>query len=247
MNRFFLTPNDFKNDIVHFPPNFAHQILHVLRLGDGDQVEVLNNQGWVFQVRLIIEAGNPQVTGKVLESAKALTEPEAELALCFGLSSRDKVELILQKGTEVGVSAFYPFVSSRTLVQSIDLSPNKMTRWERIIREAAEQSHRGKIPELKPPMDYAACITETAHTHSLSLLAWEEASPVDETICHGLTFLQRRTIALFIGPEGGFTHDEVKLAKEKGCRLVSLGPRILRMETAAIVLPALVLYELEQR
>ena len=247
MNRFFLTISNFKNDIVYFPPNFAYQILHVLRLGDGDQVEVMNNQGWVFLVKLRIEADTRQVTGEVVNSSPSLTEPDTELALCFGLSSRDKVELILQKGTEVGVSAFFPFVSSRTLVQSVDLSPNKMARWESIIREAAEQSHRGKIPELKPPMAFAACITETAHTHSLSLLAWEKASTVQETIRQGIMSDQWKAIALFIGPEGGFTYKEIQLAKDKGCRVVSLGRRILRMETAAIVFPALVLYELEQR
>jgi 16S rRNA (uracil1498-N3)-methyltransferase len=245
MNRFFLPENQIKDQQVEFPPDIAHQILHVLRLGERDGIEVLDNSGRVYQVRLRIDAGEDRILGEIVGTEIEHTEPKVGLTLYFGMTSRDKVEWILQKGTEIGVSAFFPFVSSRTLVQSTDLSEKKTNRWKRIIREAAEQSRRGRLPVLHHPLALASCISQGELKHDLYLIAWEETGQESESIRQLLEGFKGSSIALFIGPEGGFSEDEVQKARDAGCQVVSLGPRILRMETAAIVFPAIVLHELE--
>lgn len=244
MTRFFIDGNKIIGNIVHFPDDLAHQITHVLRLDTGDLVDVLDNSGMIHKVRLEVDSNARSVTGKVLASALENTEPKHQIALCFGLSTREKVEWILQKATEIGVSKFFPFISSRTLVQSTVLSEHKRARWERIMREAAEQSHRARLPELNPPLDFDDCVSAVVEACDLCLIAWENASPISDRLPQWIQPGQDQSIGLMVGPEGGFSENEVHIAKSMGCQVISLGNRILRMETAAIVLPAIVFYKL---
>jgi 16S rRNA (uracil1498-N3)-methyltransferase len=244
MHRFFINSEDIAAQQVTFPRDLAHQIIHVLRFDEGDQVAVLDNRGHIHQVSLVVDRNAMTVTGKIVATNPITTEPDCHISLYFGLSSREKVEWILQKGTEVGVSAFFPYLSSRTLVQSATLSAKRITRWERIIREAAEQSARGRLPVLHQAQALTSYLSNINSQYPLSLLAWEDAQGEGEKLHGLLQGFAGDSIALFVGPEGGFSKDEIFLAIDAGCRVVSLGARILRMETAAIILPALVLYEL---
>ena len=244
MNRFFLDPHLFSGDRVNFPKGIAHQIIHVLRMHSGELVDVLDGQGSVYRVQLNIDLDQKIVYGKILEKSPATTEPNVSITLCFGMTSRDKVEFILQKGTEIGISQFVPFISSRTLVQSTNLSGKKKERWERIIQEAAEQSHRGKLPSLQPPKHFEDYLNAVCDQHDLSLIAWERAETVADSLRENIRNFHGSKIALFIGPEGGFSEQEIDTAKKAGCQVVTLGDRILRMETAAVVFPAVVLYEI---
>lgn len=244
MNRFFLKPEDIDRAEIHFPPDITHQILNVLRLREGDLVCVLDNQGRAHRVRLFFDRDGSGVRGKIIATEPVSNEPKAKISLCFGMSNRENVELILQKATEVGVSSFFPFISSRTLVPSTKISEKKIARWERIIREAAEQSQRGRLPVLHPPMNLAACVQAVGDTHERMLAAWEEAQPLPNSLRSTLSSEQAEPLALFVGPEGGFSAEDLQCLSEAGCEVVSLGARILRMETAAIVFPALVLYHL---
>ncbi len=244
MHHFFLDPAQINSDQVRFPSDISHQIVNVLRLKDDDVVAVLDNSGSIYKVSLSIDRDSPRVTGKILTTDSADAEPETGLSLYFGLTHREKVEWILQKGTEIGVSAFLPFVSARTIVKKTTLSRNKFDRWVRIIREAAEQSHRGRLPVLNPPKPLAACFAESKEQHDLRLIAYEEAQAQGDSLRDLIRKNQFEKVALFIGPEGGFAKEEILLAEKEGCAIISLGARILRMETAAVVLPALVLYEL---
>jgi 16S rRNA (uracil1498-N3)-methyltransferase len=142
------------------------------------------------------------------------------------------------------VSEFSPFISSRTLVQSTNLSEKKNIRWERIIREAAEQSHRGRLPRLNQSQRFEKCLSTACDGHGISLIAWEDEDVDQLNISQSLHGYDGSAVTLFVGPEGGFSHEEIKTAKALGCRVVTLGSRILRMETAAIVFPALVFHEL---
>jgi len=244
MNRFFLSEDNIEKKVVRFPPDVSHQILHVLRLDEGDRVRVLDNLGHVYLVSLQVDHDQKKVQGQIMKSEPAPGEPDTRISLCFGLSNRDKVEWILQKATEVGVSAFFPFISSRTLVQSASLSEKKRQRWERIIREAAEQSGRGRLPELQPPRDFSECLQVVRDTQGLLLAAWEGAGSLEKYNLASQLTGGVESLALFVGPEGGFSEDEVRTLREFGCQMVSLGERILRMETAAIIFPALVLHRL---
>jgi 16S rRNA (uracil1498-N3)-methyltransferase len=214
-------------------------------LKDGDSVKVLDNSGKVYTVRLEVDEARKAVGGTVLDAAVSLSEPPFKVTLCCGLTQRDKLELILQKGTEVGVTDLRPFVSSRTLVQSTTLKDKRRNRWEAIIREAAEQSGRGRLPRLHAPVALQE-ILESRSVNALSLIAWEDADTGAGSLTQVLKGFSGDEVQMLVGPEGGFSAEEVGAAREAGWQVVSLGPRILRMETAAILFPALVLHEIEK-
>lgn len=244
MNRFFIPPSQIKDQTVVFPDDLCHQILHVLRMRAGEQVQVLDDTGMVYTVQLAADADGKTVRGEIMDVKVAESEPPVEVELCCGLTHRDKLEWILQKGTEIGVTAFSPFVSARTLVQSPALKDKRRERWEAIIREAAEQSGRGRLPRLNAPCLYQDLLTAQARD-GLSLLAWEGANPAADTLAAALAGFGGSRLRLLVGPEGGLSEEEVQAARAAGWRVVSLGPRILRMETAAILFPGLALQGIE--
>jgi 16S rRNA (uracil1498-N3)-methyltransferase len=244
MHRFFLRPQQVSAQRITFPPDLAHQILHVLRLKDGDLVEVLVNDGFIMQAQLKLDANQNILFGNVLNRNVVSTEPRINLQLYFGLSNREKVELILQKGTEIGVSTFCPYVSSRTIVRTTSLPEKKRARWERIIREAAEQSNRGKLPILYDPIDLEDGFSQSYAVARQRVLAWAGADTQNDRLADVIQPQNGGALAVFVGPEGGFSEDEIQLVKSSDIKLVSLGSRILRMETAAIIFPTLVLYAL---
>ena len=245
MNRFFVEPDRIVNKIVEFPEDLTHQIMHVLRLTDGDRVEVFDNHGHVYLVTLKIELKRNQVLGEIRQNLPMTSEPNVQISLYFSMSTREKVEWILQKGTEVGVCTFSPFISHRSLTRTPSISENRRQRWEKIIQEAAEQSGRERLPKLNLPKEFDACLLEAPQIHELNLIAWEGVTQQREVLLEELANFKGQTIGLFTGPEGGFSAEEVQLAKQAGLRVTSLGRRILRMETAAIVFPALVLFALQ--
>lgn len=241
MHRFFLPPDILSNVTFDFPAETAHQISRVLRLREGAHVVALNGRGAEYEVELEAVAGG-SVRGRVLERREALGEPAARLTLYLGLTQREKFEWMLQKCTEVGAAAFVPFVSSRSLVQDKDEAGRKLERWQKIVREAAEQSGRGRIPEVSAPLSYPQVLQQAAG-QDVALIAWEQEHSL--SLRSALAGKPISRLGLLIGPEGGFSEDEVQQARQAGLQAVTLGKRILRMETAAIVGAALALHELE--
>lgn len=247
MNRFFVNPADIHQNEVRFSKDHSHQIRRVLRLKEGDRVEVLDDSGTVFQVRVTPRAEGEHVIGEVISVEDHDTSADPVLTLFFGMTSREKVEWILQKGTEIGVSYFQPFISARTLVQTDVFTPNKVERWKRIIREAAEQCERVKLPVFDMPKSLDDCLSAASESAMFCMLAWEEQHETTATIRSALRDYSGQPIGLFVGPKGGFSAEEVEKARKSGCQIVTLGERILRMETAALVFPAIVLYELHEK
>ena len=242
MHRFFVDPNYFSGERITLPPAIAHQIRNVLRLRVGSAILVLDNSGAEYEV-LLRQVDRQQVIGEAVAKRPSPNEPTVQLTLYQALMKRDKFEWVLQKGTEIGVSAFVPLVTQRSLVQDVDLKANKQARWHKIITEAAEQSRRGRIPELHPPQTLVQALE--SHPAQPGLIAWEEE---DSLRLRGALVEGERPshISLFIGPEGGFATEEVEAAQAAGIQAITLGKRILRAETAALVAAALVLYELDQ-
>jgi len=240
--RFFLPDSSFQADSVIFPDAVRNQISRVLRFREGDEVIALDSGGTQYHLRLELNAEGLFI-GKTLSKEKNLAEPRIPLTLYVSLTQREKFELILQKGTEAGVCAFQPFISSRSLIQCGDSFNKKRERWEAILREAAEQCGRGRIPELLPPFKLAEALTAAGGRHALPLAAWEDETQV--SLGGALAdFDGKGSLGLFVGPEGGFDASEVERMRAAGLRVFSLGRRILRMETAAMLAPALVLYQL---
>ena len=245
-HRFFMQGLPRNVSTIRFPDDIARQIRLVLRLKPGDRVLVLDGEGTSFQVQLT-HLNERETLGKVLEIHTLESGLPAYIHLFFPLSKREKVEWILQKGTEVGVSAFHPFMSERTLVQKMEASEKKTSRWESIIREAAEQSRRVSLPDLFPSLAFGDAVQFAADQTDRILAAWvgEEQSMIKGTLADLKGPAQSiPSIAVFVGPEGGFSDREIDHLNAQSARTVSLGPHILRVETAAILFPALVLHEL---
>jgi 16S rRNA (uracil1498-N3)-methyltransferase len=245
MHRFFLPPSAIQSDSILFPSDTAHQILRVLRLHSGDQVTVLDGLGWQYRVELT-QVTRELVAGKLLEKSAITSEAPVQLSMYLCLTQREKFEWILQKCTEVGVTEFTPVFSSRSLVQDAESQENKFPRWQRILQEAAEQSGRGIIPVLNPPLGFTAALESAREHYDVCLTAWEGEHTLRlQAALNGCAHNAR--VALLIGPEGGLSVEEVTMAEQLGWKAVSLGPRILRMETAAVVSAALVIDWFESR
>lgn len=242
MHRFFLDPDQFNDGTVLFPEGISRQIRKVLRLDiKKDAVIVLDNSGWEYFVQLDGSKGN-QLQGHIIDQEEGRSEPLVSLTLCYSQTRREKIEWILQKGTELGVSKFVPFVSSRSLVQNLHQNSARQERLEAIIREACEQSQRSKLPLLYAVHDFEAMLQATQDC-SLRLIAWEGTAlvkMVDIEMVRKLSDHEQKSIALLIGPEGGFSNEEVDLAEKYGYQQISLGNRILRMETACIAGSAII-------
>lgn len=159
MHRFFVPPECIAGDSVTLPQPLARQLARVLRLARGDSIMVLDNRGWQYQVKLA-ELSDTAASGQVVARTEAPPEPSIDIYLYQALLKADKFELVLQKGTEIGVSHFVP-VKYRRSEGGMDVGAAKLERWRRILTEAAEQSGRGHLPELAAPLTLAqACEAE---------------------------------------------------------------------------------------
>jgi 16S rRNA (uracil1498-N3)-methyltransferase len=242
VNRFFISRSDIRGDQVRLGREQAHQVCHVLRLKPGDTIVVLDNDGMECDVTLTT-VRPVEVAGQVAGRRRAHGEPTVQVTLFQSLLTREKFEWVLQKGTEVGVTEFVPMQTERSLLRARVIEEKRLDRWRRIVTEAAEQSHRGRIPTVEPAITFHDAVAQLKD-YGRSIIA----APCDEaaTLREALQDITGATasVAIMIGPEGGFTDEEVALACEKDAVRVGLGPRVLRTETAAVVACALVLYEL---
>lgn len=239
VHRFFVPPDAIAVGRVALPPAVARQAARVLRLRAGDDVVVLDGSGAEFLVRL--DRVDPRVAeGAVFEARDGRGEPSRRIVLYQALLPRERFEWALQKGTELGVARFVPVRAARSLASRELASADKLERWRRIVREAAEQCERARIPQVGGALTFAEAAVE-AVGEGVALLAWEREQA--RGVAAALEALPpSQPVSLLVGPEGGFTLEEVELARAAGAQTVSLGPRILRAETAGPVLAALVAY-----
>jgi 16S rRNA (uracil1498-N3)-methyltransferase len=201
MHRFFLTPDYINGDRIHFPEDIAHQIRHVLRFQPDQIVTILDNRGQEFEV-LLNRVDAQSVEGVVQVSRPARHEPRAQVHLYLGLAQREKFEWILQKCTEVGACAYTPLVTSRSVVQGYEKAIKKQNRWQSILREAAEQSGRGMIPTLNPPLSMKEAVHEAVNSCQLSVLAWEgeHVLGIHQVLAvHPLTAVEKPTLVCSSG------------------------------------------------
>ncbi|MFH1032665.1 MAG: RsmE family RNA methyltransferase [Chloroflexota bacterium] len=239
MNCFFIPKDWITADEVSIAGSQARQIFNVLRLKPKDRVVVLDNSGWEYEVE-VEKVTSQFVQGKVINKTLGTTEPEVKITLYQALLKTDKFELVLQKGVELGVSAFVPFLSERCVVKKP--GENKITRWKTIIQEAAEQSERTLLPVLNPVVSFQeACDMVSG---SSSILLWEEEQTLRlSNVLRSSPFKNSLALNIFIGPEGGFPSSEVDYAKSKNIVVASLGKRVLRAETASIAAISAILYD----
>jgi 16S rRNA (uracil1498-N3)-methyltransferase len=249
VHRFFVPPDWIQGNEVTVTGPQAHQIARVLRMRPGDLVIVLDNAGWEIEVQLVA-VDRSLVEGQVLRRRLASSEPRTKISLYQGVLKGSRFEFVLQKGTELGMVEFVPIIADRCVISDLDAVEKKRSRWEWIIQEAAEQSRRGRKPVLRPAALFPRACEQARHAAGISLIPWEEEDSVAlRDVLHPPPQHHERnwpplTISLFIGPEGGFSTDEIATARRYGLVPVTLGPRILRAETAGLVAAAAILYEL---
>lgn len=224
-----------EGDRAHFTPAQVRQLRQVLRLGPGDRVRVFDGQRPLDHlVRLELAAGD--LVGRVEAEIPMQGEPRARLTAYPALLQRDKLEQVLQKLVEVGVTSIRPTLTARGVVRAAPDAP-RLDRWRAILREAAEQSGRSIVPGLELPAPLARALAEAEGTRLVAAVGSH----------HSLREALRGSpprVALFVGPEGGFAPEELAAADAAGAAVVSLGPRTLRSETASPVFAALVLQHL---
>jgi 16S rRNA (uracil1498-N3)-methyltransferase len=230
----FLSPNfliiDDKKEFFHIIKVLRHKLGDKLTLRAPDNELYLTIISKIEKDKLILEI-----------ISKLTKDPEIkfELFLCQSLPKLDKWELILEKGTELGVCGFFPLQTERSIV-NLDKKNllKKYERWNRIIEEAVKQSGRRKIPELYSIQKIEELLENLKNNIEI-LVAWEKANKSLKEIVKDLG----DKIYLFIGPEGSFSEREIDLLKENGGKFFNMGPRIFKVETAAIVASSLLLYE----
>ncbi len=209
----------------------------------GDEIIVLDNSGAEWQVRLT-EVGQKAVKGRLGGQQLAQAEPTLPLTLYQGTLKAQKFEWVLQKGTELGVSCFVPTICQRSVPHNINALAKKQERWQHIIQEAAEQSGRGLLPRLEAAMTLPEAV-QYAGSNSLVLMLWAKAvgPSLKDILAKANLNSVAPSVALFIGPEGGFTTPEVALASQSGLQVIKLGPRILRAETAGLAACSAIFYQ----
>ena len=225
--------------------DIAHQVRDVLRLSTGDTLRLLDGEG--LEYRAVVTAmDRKRVLVRTTQPVPGIARPAVRVVLCQGMLKSARYEWILQKGTELGVCEFIPMQCQRSVSASEEASDSKMRRWTKITREAVEQSGGSYLPTLREPQPFAAAISDM-QPGTIAIIPWEgtRERPLSTTVreqvrdAGGLTRVAE--IRLFIGPEGGFTPAEIDLSRQAGVIPVTLGARILRAETAAIVAAALAL------
>jgi 16S rRNA (uracil1498-N3)-methyltransferase len=247
MHRFYVAPDVLDHQPIWLDGEQAHQIRQVLRMRPGERAILLDNRGWACEANLV-SCGESVVQFEVVRRWLATGEPRTYIVLYQAVLKGERFGWALQKGTEVGVSQFVPMICERNVVTDMRTVEQKRERWERIIREAAEQSGRGRLPVLAPAQSCESIARAgsppAAATQPSRLILWEGERAV--TLRQALArcnFEGGARIEVLIGPEGGFTSGEVSLAEQSGAQKVTLGPRILRAETAGVVASAAILYE----
>lgn len=242
--RFFVPPEALHADEVHLADQgLAHQLGRVLRLGRGDRVLFLDGLGAACEVELLA-VERDVVRGRVLARAEAPGESPVPLAVFLPLIRPERFEWALQKCVELGAARLTPVAFARSLPAD-RVDARRLERWRRIAREAAEQSCRGRLPAVDEPIPFATACAQVAAA-DLAFLLWErEAPPLVAALRVRALAGAPRSVALLSGPEGGVAPEELKAAEACGIMPVSLGPRIVRAETAPIAAAAIIVAALE--
>lgn len=216
-------------------------ISKVLRAKIGDKVEISDKKENEY-ICEIVGINKEEVNLDILEKVDINRESSLKVKLYQGLPKGTKMEMILQKLTEVGVDEIILVQNKRSVVKFDNKKEDKkLERWERIIYEAAKQSKRGKIPNLRGVLTFKEAL-EDMKSNDMNICPYENERTT--SIKSALKDLDINTIGIYVGPEGGFEEDEIEKVQTIGAKVVSLGPRILRTETASVVASSIVLYEL---
>jgi len=233
-----------KQELPEITGPAVHHLRDVLRLKAGEAIDLLDGLGDIHHAK-IITIGKERISCQILSTEKMLTEPAVKVTLAQALPKAAKMDLIIEKCTELGAAKFIPLITSRTEAKTA-----KLERWQKIAKAAAEQSGRAIIPEIKEQLKFEKLL-KLRGEYDLALIPWEleqetklKQALISKFPNSPIRILQSPNILIVIGPEGGFSTKEIDLAKANGFTPVSLGKTILRTETAGLATLAAIMYEL---
>lgn len=242
MPRFFITADCIDGDKILISGDDAYHIARSLRMAVGDALTVCDGNGIEYDCELT-RIRDQECECRIRASAHSKSEPPAYISLYMAYPKGDKLETVVQKAVELGASEIIPFESSRCIKKpKADKVDKQTARLDRIAREAAKQCGRAKLPCVMPPLSYTAML-DRACTADIALFCYEDESAT--TIRSAIEGKSFSTISIIIGAEGGFSAEEAAQACKRGCTSVTLGPRILRCETAPAYALAAISYEIE--
>lgn len=237
LRRFTVAPERIQGDRVVLDPDETRHLARVLRLGPGDLVVVGDGHGRDYTVR--VESVGDTATGTILGVRPNRAESPLAVTLLQGIPKGDKMEVIVRAATELGVQRIWPAITARTVVR---LEPtrwrDRARRWQRVAREATKQCGRAVVPEVEAPQPLQAWLARGPEGGALRLCGWEGPAPPLSAVMDALPAPPAAVVVL-VGPEGGLAREEVDAARRLGWTPVSLGPRILRTETAGLALLAI--------
>jgi 16S rRNA (uracil1498-N3)-methyltransferase len=248
MQRYFIPPEQFNENTVIISGGDAHHLIRVMRAQLGDQIICSNGMNREALVT-ITSMDKDAVEAAVTEELELINEAAVEVWVAQSLPKGDKLETIIQKCTEIGAARFLPFVSERTIVQYDSKKAEKLQeRWTKIAKEAAEQAHRNRVPDILLPQSWKQILKLVTQV-DIAFICYEKESGlqlkqlITKTFTNDSITRKSGKALVFVGPEGGFTAKEIAEAEAAGCHSISLGKRILRTETAAMVALTCILYE----
>ena len=261
MRRFFVPPENVgENTIIIDDSNDLHHMIKVLRLSEGDRIAISDSQEWEYQAELV-HLDSDGAEAAILDKQKFTAEPETKITLFQGIPKQGKMELIVQKAVELGASDIVPVFMKRTVVTDKGNFGKKIQRWQKISDEAVKQCKRGVIPEVHDAVKMDEAISRFG---GFDMVLFPYENELGTTIKDVLRAAVSQgcdgsadgpddakpagrpvSVAVMIGPEGGFSDEEAKAVVEAGGLSVSLGKTTLRTETAGLAAIAMIMYELE--
>jgi 16S rRNA (uracil1498-N3)-methyltransferase len=245
MTRIFLPPELLTSSQVTIAGNPARHLALVLRAKPGDSVTILDGSGHKYECRLL-NVHKKEIRAEVIRKEPYSAESPVSIALAQGIPKGEKMDLIVQKSTELGVRHIIPLIAERSLVRHTE----KAERWRKIVVSASEQSGREKIPDISEPFEFKVFLESLQRdkaqraSQSSAGIIFSEAHKERNLKDVLKDYKGSHNITILVGPEGGFSQGEVNLAVEYGFITASLGPRILRTETAPITAISIIQYEL---
>ncbi|WP_096434595.1 16S rRNA (uracil(1498)-N(3))-methyltransferase [Alteribacter populi] len=247
MQRYFLEETLFQDKYVIITGDDAKHIQKVMRMESGDNVICCNQSGECYTAELT-EISTERVEATLMEKEEAAKEMPVHVTIAAGLPKADKLEWVIQKGTELGANGFIPFEAERSIVKwDQKKAKKKVDRWSKIAKEAAEQAHRQQIPSIEGVASLKDLLLQFVNYNHV-LVAYEEEARNDEKSRLVNTLKATKdgeNILLIVGPEGGFSDREIEDFSNQGAVSCALGPRILRAETAPLYALSAISYHFE--
>ena len=240
MSRFFVPKEAIDGKTIRLDGPEAHHVLDVMRLRTGDGVTTFDGSGREYE-GIIKEARPKSLMIEITSTREVPAEGKVLVTLAQAIPKKDKMDYIVEKATELGVHKIAPIETARTIVRlKGDRAKERAERWRRIAREAAKQCGRTTVPEIEDIRDYGSFLG-AVKGYGLILMACLVTGTED--MGEVLKGQRAGNMLLFIGPEGDFTPDETTAARSKGARMVSLGPRVLKSDTAGLAALTMINYE----